>query len=57
MKNILKYVGENHNIKMEKTNIYTKIVKVLESEPNYSKPLILVEHSDDPKIDSTEKYT
>lgn len=42
--------GEYHNRKMTKSNIYTKIAKVLESDPEYPKPLILVEHSDDPRL-------
>jgi len=41
--------GEKHNKKMIKTNIYTKIVKELRN-PDYPRPLILVEHSDHPSL-------
>ena len=38
--------GEN-NTAMIKNNI-TKIIKTLKNDPDYKKPLILIEHSDHP---------
>ena len=48
---IIEIYGEKHNTKMIKNNIYTKIVKELRiRNPDYPRPLILVEHSDHPSL-------